>query len=239
MAPASRFPDPPPAPEVAWAADRCLRIAWGNEPSDAVQQCVHAAAEAVRSAAVPGLVEAVPAYAALLLTFDLGGLDPERAEALVRRALAAAAVREPAPSRLVTVPVCYEGECAPDLGEVARLHGLEPDEVVRLHAGAEYRVAFLGFSPGFPYLSGLPAALATPRLERPRVRVPAGSVGIAGTQAGIYPQATPGGWRLLGRTPLVLFDAQREPSALLTPGDRVRFVAVSHAEFAAQAAGTR
>jgi KipI family sensor histidine kinase inhibitor len=223
--------------EVAWAADRCLRVAWGTEASEEAQQRVHAAAAVLRSAGVPGLVDAVPAYATLLVIFALDDLDPARSEALVRRALAAAAAREAAPGRLVTVPVCYGQECAPDLDEVARIHGLERDDVVRLHAGAEYRVGFLGFSPGFPYLAGLPAVLATPRLERPRLRVPAGSVGIAGGQAGIYPQATPGGWRLLGRTPLVLFDPQREPPALLTLGDRVRFAAISHAEFGTQAAG--
>ena len=228
-----------PAPEVAWVADRALRIAWRAEDGDEALPRVHAATEALRNAAVPALVDAVPTYAALLLVFDLASLDAERAEAHVRRVLAAARTRAPAPGRTVTVPVCYEGSCAPDLGEVARLHGIEPDDVVRLHAAAEYRVAFLGFSPGFPYLAGLPAALATPRLARPRLSVPAGSVAIAGTQAGIYPQRTPGGWRLLGRTPLTLFDPGREPPALLAPGDRVRFAPIPHAEHVAHAPEAR
>jgi inhibitor of KinA len=142
------------------------------------------------------------------------------------------------PSRRVEVPVCYDEDLAPDLRDVARHVGLSADEVVRLHAGATYVVRFLGFSPGFPYLAGLPERLAMPRLERPRVRVPAGSVAIAGGQAGVYPQATPGGWRVVGRTPLRLFDADREPPALLRMGDLVRFVPVPRARFDALAASS-
>jgi KipI family sensor histidine kinase inhibitor len=124
-------------------------------------------------------------------------------------------------TELHEVPVCYDG---PDLDAVARLHSLSTDEVVRLHSGADYVVAVIGFSPGFPYLLGLPEALLTPRLATPRVRVPAGSVAIGGAFTGIYPNATPGGWHLIGRTELRLFDPHREPPSLLTPGDRVRFI---------------
>lgn len=127
----------------------------------------------------------------------------------------------PPPPRTFEIPVRYDGE---DLEEVARLAGLSRDAVVRLHAGAAYSVRFLGFQPGFPYLDGLPPELDLPRLERPRVRVPAGSVAIAAGRCGIYPRESPGGWRLIGTTPAVLFDAAKDPPALLSPGDRVRFV---------------
>jgi KipI family sensor histidine kinase inhibitor len=128
------------------------------------------------------------------------------------------------PGRLVELAVRYGGDDGPDLDDVARLRGLEAEEVIRRHAAAEYVVAFVGFSPGFAYLLGLPPELATPRLATPRTRVPAGSVGIGGEFTGVYPSATPGGWRLVGRTDAALFDVARARPSLLEPGDRVRFV---------------
>ncbi|HDH1528044.1 TPA: 5-oxoprolinase subunit PxpB [Klebsiella quasipneumoniae subsp. similipneumoniae] len=127
-------------------------------------------------------------------------------------------------SRSLTIPVVYGGEAGPDLGVVAQHSGLSEKQVVELHASVEYLGWFIGFQPGFPYLGGLPAALATPRRAEPRVHVPAGSVGIGGAQTGIYPLATPGGWQLLGRTSLTLFDPSRKEPALLRVGDKIRFV---------------
>ena len=167
-----------------------------------------------------------PAYCSVLVSFD-----PARAtHAEVGRALEGYlerldTVRLP-PPRVVEIPVCYGGEHGPDLEELAAHCGLAPSGVVELHASGDYTVDFLGFAPGFAYLSGLIPRLATPRLAVPRRRVPAGSVGIAGEQTGVYPFSTPGGWRLIGRTPLKLFDAGREPMSLLEIGDRVRFAAV-------------
>ncbi|MFB3828149.1 MAG: 5-oxoprolinase subunit PxpB [Bryobacteraceae bacterium] len=159
-----------------------------------------------------------PAYASVLVDFD-----PRLREAgELRRqieALPLASVELPEP-RLIEIPVRYGGW---DLDDVARHNGLSTDEVIAIHSGAEYVVYFLGFSPGFPYLGGMPEAIATPRLAAPRRMVPAGSVGIAGTQTGVYPVASPGGWRIIGRTGLALFDALRDPPALLAAGDRVRF----------------
>ena len=126
--------------------------------------------------------------------------------------------------RSFEIPVRYGGDDGPDLGDVARLHGVTMQRVIRRHCAVEYIVGFIGFSPGFPYLLGLDPALATPRLDTPRVKVPAGSVGIGGPYTGIYPGSTPGGWRLIGRADVMLFDPMREPPALLAPGDRVRFV---------------
>ena len=125
--------------------------------------------------------------------------------------------------REVLIPVRYGGADGPDLDDVARHTGLSPDEVIARHSGADYIVFFLGFQPGFAYLGGLPAALATPRRAEPRLAVPAGSVAIGGGQTGIYPAASPGGWHLIGRTELTLFDPRRDPPTLLLPGDRVRF----------------
>lgn len=132
---------------------------------------------------------------------------------------------------VVEIPVCYGGEYGPDVEVVARHCGLKEAEVAALHAGASYAVHAVGFSPGFPYLGGLPEKLQTPRRATPRTSVPAGSVGIGGMQTGVYPLASPGGWQLIGCTPLVLFDATRSPAALLRVGDRVRFKAITPKEF--------
>ncbi|MGH8111030.1 MAG: 5-oxoprolinase subunit PxpB [Rhodanobacteraceae bacterium] len=134
-------------------------------------------------------------------------------------------------ARPIEIPVCYGGESGPDLEAVARHAEIDPDQVVARHVAIEYTVAMLGFAPGFPYLLGLDAALHVPRRANPRTRVPAGSVAIGGAQTGIYPGELPGGWNLIGQTPLVLFDPQREPPCLLAPGDRVRFRAVGADEF--------
>ena len=131
----------------------------------------------------------------------------------------------------MAIPVCYDRRCAPDLDELAQLHALSPGEVASAHSAVLYSVGYVGFTPGFAYLHGLPARLASPRLSTPRPRVPAGSVGIAGTQTGIYPSATPGGWRLIGRTPVRMFDAARSPPARLAMGDTVRFAPITFEQF--------
>ena len=170
---------------------------------------------------VDGVQALIPGMNNLTLVFDPLRTDPAALEAAARQ-LWEQPPRRRAPGRRVEIPVSYDG---PDLGDVAAHCGLSPDEVVQRHTAAEYVVYFLGFQPGFAYLGGLDETLHTPRRHEPRVSVPAGSVGIGGAQTGIYPLATPGGWQLIGRTSLALFDAQAEPPTLLAPGDRVRFVA--------------
>lgn len=173
------------------------------------------------------LRDAVPAYASLAVFFDCGRIDDADPHAFVATALCAI-LQQPetadaATPKAVDIPVCYELEMGPDLPEAANELRISVDELIHRHSSASYTVAMIGFAPGFPYLLGLPDSLALPRLATPRTRVPAGSVAIGGRQTGIYPRESPGGWRLLGRTPLVLFDAARASPALLTPGDRVRF----------------
>ena len=133
--------------------------------------------------------------------------------------------------RRVEIPVCYGGEYGPDLEYVAELNGRTVEEVIAIHSGADYLVYFLGFSPGFPYLGGMPESIAAPRMPAPRKRVPAGSVAIGGNQTGIYPMASPGGWRIIGRTPVRLFRADAEPAVLVEMGDHVKFVPVSKGDF--------
>jgi len=152
---------------------------------------------------------------------------PGRVDALAREVELA----PPGPAPAIDVPVCYGGEFGPDLEEVARFGGCSTGEVVALHASREYRVFMLGFVPGFPYMGSVDARIAAPRRQSPRVRVPAGSVGIAGAQTGIYPSETPGGWNLIGRTTFRAFDLTRTPPSLLGPGSRVRFVPIDREEY--------
>ena len=135
------------------------------------------------------------------------------------------------PPRLVEIPVCYGGELGPDLDDVARQHQITAQDVIDLHSGAVYLVYMVGFMPGFAYMGGLPAQLATPRRATPRTAVPAGTVGIGGSQTGVYPLESPGGWNLIGRTPVKVFEIAREPATLLTTGDRARFVPISARDF--------
>ncbi len=220
--------------------DAALLVVLGERVDPAVNDRVHRLAFGldVRAARLPGLGATVPAYASVLVPFDPSVL----AEAAVRGVIAdvlradvgAGAAKQPAAApepattadiRPVThVPVRYGGADGPDLAEVAVRTGLSEDDVVRLHAGAEYRVFCVGFVPGFPYLGMLPEELALPRRSTPRLHVPAGSVAIAGRQTGIYPSDTPGGWHVIGRTDLSVWDPNRDPPALLEPGARVRFV---------------
>jgi KipI family sensor histidine kinase inhibitor len=175
-------------------------------------------------AGAQGLLEVVPGMNNLTLVFDPLRTDAEALEQATRK-LWSKPLRRRQAGRLVEIPVRYGGEDGPDLNDVATHCGLTPEEVVRRHGAAEYDVYFIGFQPGFAYLGGLDESLHTPRRAEPRVAVPAGSVGIGGAQTGIYPLETPGGWQLIGRTALALFDPLAEPPTLLAPGDRVRFIA--------------
>jgi inhibitor of KinA len=187
----------------------------------------------LEAAQIRGVLDLAPAYTTIGVFYDpaqIGGFDEirESVERALQRDLDSARARE---ATTIEVPVCYEDKFAPDLGEVAGHAGLSPEEIVRRHADASYRVSCVGFTPGFPYLSGLPRELATPRRASPRKEIPAGAVAIGGTQTGIYPRKSPGGWNIIGRTPLRLFDVERKPPALFHAGDRVRFRKISRQEF--------
>ena len=208
--------------EIRVASDRALLVTFGEEISAAAHRAVRGLTAALAGAR--GVLNLHPAFASVLVEFDPRRHTHAEMEALVRSAIEDATEREAPPSRLIEIPVRYGGEFGPDLEDVARHNELTPRRVVELHAGAEYEVYFVGFSTCFPYLAGLPAELATPRLAAPRRLIAAGSVAIAGAQAGVYPLASPGGWRLIGRTPLRLFDVEAAPPAFLRMGDRVRFI---------------
>ena len=200
------------------------------------EQSLDAVSRATRqleAARIRGVFDLVPAYTTIGVFYDpaqTGTFDELRTsiENALQRNLDSAHSRAAA---TIEVPVCYEDEFAPDLDEVARRAALSPEEVVCRHAEASYRVSCVGFTPGFPYLSGLPPELATPRRASPRKEIPAGAVAIGGSQTGIYPRKSPGGWNLIGRTPLRLFDVERNPPALFQAGDRVRIRKISREEF--------
>lgn len=219
-------------------ADDAWLLRLGDGIDDAVNARVHRLAAQLRAQAPAWLRDLVPAYASLALFFDETAIDALAVKSWLSARCAqpdAAAGETRATQRLVDIPVVYGGDYGPDLERGAAELGLSAQELVARHSGGDYTVAMIGFAPGFPYLSGLDPALALPRLATPRTEVAAGSVAIGGAQTGIYPRPGPGGWRLLGRTPLVLFDVARAEPSLLQPGDRVRFVAIDAAEFAERA----
>lgn len=218
-------------PRLLLAGDLALVVEFGDEISEEVNRRVHALAYALEKNPVPGLGEAVPTYRSLLVHYDPLRLSCDEAKALVTDLLQKCEEIPLPEPEVIGVPVVYGSEFGPDIEFVAEHNSLSVEEVIGLHSGATYTVYMLGFSPGFTYLGGLPEVLATPRLPTPRKLVPAGAVGIAGQQTGIYPIATPGGWRLIGRTLLKLFDPNRDPPVLLRPGDRVHFVPISEGEY--------
>ncbi len=216
--------------------DSAVVLSLGEDPGESAIERARVAAAAIAADPPRGTIEVVPAFATITLFYDataIGGFAEFCAE-IERRVAGASGSgifnKEP---RIVEIPVCYGGDFGPDLGEVAALHGMSRDEVIALHCGGSYLVQAIGFAPGFGYLGGLAANLHTPRRDTPRTAVPAGSVGIGGALTAVYPFALPGGWNLIGRTPLAMFDARRPAPSLLRAGDRVRFRAISGKEFAA------
>jgi inhibitor of KinA len=209
------------------AGDAALTVELGNRIALSVNQRVRAFCQAVEKAGIPGVIEVVPTYRSFTVYFDPLLLD---LDSLIKRLRALEAARGRVSrdaSRILEVPVIYGGVYGPDLPSVAKLTGLREEEIIKLHSQPIYHVFMLGFTAGFPYLGLVHRRLRVPRLETPRLKVPAGSVGVAGSQTGIYPRESPGGWRIIGWTALTLFDPTGDPPALLRPGDRVRFTPVT------------
>ena len=212
--------------------DKAIRVEFGSIVSPEINARVHALHDAISNSKLSGVCECVPAYRSLTIIYD-----PEKAEyddlvskfKLLEAALGARTFERKA--RRMVIPVVYGGEFGPDLERVSQHHNLKENEVVDIHSHKEYLVYMIGFIAGFPYLGKLPDEIATPRLETPRLRVSQGSVGIAEDQTGIYPRQAPGGWQIIGRTPMKLFDPAWQPPALLQPGDYVKFKAISSEEF--------
>ncbi len=205
------------------AGDQVLVVQFGDEINPEINRKVHNMVLALEASDVPGVVDLVPTYRSLMVQYD-----PTRTS-LEDLQTAIAALEEKLDEgeldhlKVVHIPVLYGSEHGPDLDDVANIAGLSADEVIAIHSGTDYLIYMMGFTPGFPYLGGLDERIATPRLATPRDEIVAGSVGIAESQTGVYPIASPGGWRIVGRTPLKLFDPQRDPPSLLKAGDYIRF----------------
>ena len=235
--------------EIVPLGDSALVVRMRERFDDAPEQTLDTVLRAfqrLQSAAIPGVIELTPAYTSVTAFFDpitvaKGAETPDKVfdwlVARIRAAVVPGADRGRRRTasqrrvRLVEIPVCYDREFALDIDDVARRANISPSEVIHLHSTAEYRVACIGFVPGFPFLTGLAKELATPRRDVPRKQIPPGSVGIGGAQTGIYPLRSPGGWNLIGRTPWRLFNLQKNPPALLRAGQRVRFRKISRDEF--------
>jgi inhibitor of KinA len=233
--------------EIVPLGDSALIVRVRERFEDALEETldeVLRTVQRIKDVAIPGVIELCPAYTSVAIFFEpiavakvSGKQDAvfDWLAAKIRSALDITTRRRSQTAatapRLLEIPVCYDSEFALDIDDVARRANISPDEVIRLHSTAEYGVACIGFVPGFPFLAGLPKKLATPRRDVPRKEIPPGSVGIGGAQTGIYPLRSPGGWNLIGRTPLKLFDPAKNPPTLLRAGDRVWFRAITRQEF--------
>jgi KipI family sensor histidine kinase inhibitor len=222
----------PDATRFQRASDQSLLIYFGHQITLEAHDRVRKLLRLLETEPIAGVRNLHPAYHSVLIKYDPLQRHHDELEKILKQYIGRLeTVRLPRP-REVEIPVCYGGQHGPDLCEVSSIHGMTPEQVIALHSSSTYLVYFLGFVPGFAYLGGLPDALVTPRLATPRRNVPAGSVGIAGSQTGVYPFATPGGWRLLGRTPISIFRSDREELSLVSIGDRVRFTPISPEQFA-------
>lgn len=211
--------------------DTALVVEFGNTISLEVNARVIALGEAIQKAKIEGVEELVPTYRSLLVRYNPLKISYEQLVFRIKDIEKTREIATKVESRRIIIPVTYGGIYGPDLAYVAQFHGLSEKQVVKLHSEREYKVYMIGFVAGFPYLGEVPDEIATPRLETPRLKVPAGSVGIAEKQTGVYPCEAPGGWQIIGRTPIKLFDPWQQPPALLKSGDTVKFKPISEKEF--------
>ncbi len=220
-------------PKYLPMGDRAFLVRFGDEISEELSRKVRALTLLVERERIPGVEELVPTYRSLMICYNPLKIDPEDLERALKTLVSEIGdVKLPEP-KVIEVPTVYGGRYGPDLEFVAKYHGLRPEEVIELHANRNYLVYMLGFTPGFTFLGGLDERLHTPRLSTPRKKVPAGSVGIGGKQTGVYAVSSPGGWRLIGRTYLKIYDPDRDPPILVKAGDYMRFIPCSEEEFLA------
>ena len=211
--------------------DTSLSVEFGNEIKESINHDIRAYKIALEKAGIPGIVETVPTYRSLMVHYNPRIIRNGELKEKLEKLLSEMGDIEIPPSPVLEIPVLYGGEMGPDLPFVAENAGLSEEEVIRIHSGTEYLIYMLGFTPGFTYLGGMSDKIATPRLQQPRVKIPAGSVGIAGSQTGIYPIASPGGWQLIGRTPLKMYDPNRETPILPEAGQYMKFYPIDQAEY--------
>lgn len=217
--------------KIRVVGDRGLLVEYGDKIDPVVNKKVISIAIGLEHDAPAGVIEIIPSYRSLLIVYDPSVTTTSALQESLNSLEKRLVEIEIPPPQTVGIPVCYGGEFGPDIQFVAENHGLTVDAVIRLHSEPEYQIFMIGFTPGFPYLGGLPKELHTPRQKTPRTQVLAGSVGIANEQTGIYPVTSPGGWQLIGRTPLKLFDLERPNPFLYQAGDRIRFKPITPEEY--------
>lgn len=217
--------------KIVAAGDSSLLIEFGNEINEKINRKITTIVQLMRDQHIEGVVDVIPAFCSLLINYDprIVSFDDmrKRMQALVKMDLQAAGQRK----RVFEIPVCYGGEYGPDMETIASHAGLSEEEVIQIHSSRDYLIYMLGFLPGFCYLGGLDERIHTPRLANPRMKIAAGSVGIGGSQTGIYPLDSPGGWQLMGMTPVKTYDPARKTPILLEAGDYIRFIPVDEKEY--------
>lgn len=218
---------------ISIAGDSALNLEFADAISAETSAKIRNAADALAADPIEGVIELIPTFCSLMVCYDPLVIGFDELSAQLRNRLDDVGTTEVGTRRIVTIPVCYGGDFGPDMGKVVEHSGLTEEEVIAIHSGHDYLIDMLGFLPGFAYLGGLDERLHTPRLDTPRTRIEPGSIGIGGEQTGVYPLASPGGWQIIGRTPLRPYDPDREPPILYEAGDCLRFVPITPDEYAA------
>ena len=212
--------------------DSAMTVQFSDTMNESVNRRIRHLAAEIEKGSVKGVRECVPTFCSVTVYFDPSLTRYSRVEKAVKKINAAYREGKTEKGRVFLIPVCYEDEFAPDMEDLCAHSGLTREEVISIHTGRDYLIYMLGFLPGFPYLGGMDKRIEAPRLDTPRTSIPAGAVGIGGKQTGIYPLASPGGWRLIGRTPVKVYDPDRETPILYKAGDYIRFFPITPEEFA-------
>ena len=217
--------------QIKTAGDSAVLVVFGDEINPEINHRIAATVQMIRNQNFEGIVDMIPSYCALLINYDPRVISFDEFATHLKYLLKLDLNSNESRKRIFEIPVCYGGEYGPDLNLIAQNAGLTEEEVIAIHSGTDYLIYMLGFLPGFTYLGGLDERIHTPRLPNPRIRIEAGSVGIGGSQTGIYPLDSPGGWNLMGKTPVKTYDPNREKPILVEAGDYIRFVPVDEAEY--------
>lgn len=213
------------------SGDGAITVEFGNTISVEVNSKVRVLADAIAFEGFEGLIEVVPTYRSLTIHYDPLVISYDKAVEIIKNIEQKSGGFFKQRSYIVEIPVCYDDEFAPDLSFVATYNNMSVEDVIKKHISNDYLIYMIGFTPGFPYLGGMDTSIATPRLEKPRIKIEAGSVGIAGEQTGIYPVDSPGGWRIIGKTPIKIYDKDSERPVQLDMGDYIRFIPIDKIEF--------